>query len=217
MKGNRLGTLDDDEDERLLLQYRRAGAAFERGEWDYTVNVCESLLVHVPAALEVRQLLRKAQKLRWDGDPSWFVLFVSAGHVLRLRWLARKNPADCLVAAESILSWHPHQPAVHRLLGECACALGDFPTAAFSFEEWRSLQPERLEPHLALVGALLSAGSPADAVAAAEAGLRRFPDAGELRQLLKNASVALSVEEGNWNASGSFRNKLAVRPDAQIP
>jgi len=70
-----------------------------------------------------------------------------------------------------------------------------------------------LAAHLALVGVLLSVGCAVEAIAAAEVGVNRFPDSVELRQLLKNASVALSMEEGSWNVSGDFRNKLAVRPD----
>ena len=210
MNGKKSGKLD----ERLLLLYERADAAFEQGDWDYTINVCESLLVRVPAALEVRQLLRKAQKGRFgDGRPSRFTLFVRAGSLVRLWWLARNDPERCLVEAESLLSRHPYQPRVHRLLGECAFDLGDLSTAAFSFAEWQKQEPDRLAAHLALVGVLLSEGCAVEAIAAAEVGVNRFPDSVELRQLLKNASVALSMEEGSWNVSGDFRNKLAVRPD----
>ncbi len=113
-----------------------------------------------------------------------------------------------LEAAEKALAGNPTSAPALKLLAESALALGWPETAAFAYEAIRELAPDDHANLLALGEGLLAAGKPAEALRLADAVLRVHPVDGGAQNLMRKASVAQTLTQGNWESTGSFREKL---------
>lgn len=198
-------------DPRLQRQVETARSAFERGNYDYVLEICATILRQAPACLAVRKLRRAAQLRQHQakgrlaralGSVSTAPFLLSAGAQ------TKKDPAKVLETAEKMLASDPTNVAALRLLAQAAAALGWPETAVFGYEAIREQNPTDVENLLALGGALVAAGRATDAVKVAEVALRVQPTNAAAQTLLKNASVAQTVTQGKWETGGTYRAKL---------
>lgn len=196
-------------DPRQQKLVENARVALERGNLDYALEACGQILKTVPACLAVRRLQRVAQ-LRQHQSKNRFMAKALGGLSTApfLMGAGKKEPAKSFEAAERALAANPASVPALKLLAESAIALGWPETAVFACEAVRELAPDDRANTLALGEALLASGKAAEALRLADALLRTNSVDGEAQNLMRKASVAQTLAKGNWEAGGSFREKL---------
>lgn len=202
-------------DPRHQKLVENARIALERGNLDYVTEVTAQVLRMRPECLPVRRLQRVAQLRAQRGKSSGF-LGRAMGGLSAAPFMfgsAKKDPAKLLDAAETLLAKDPTNVAALKLLAEAAAGLDLKETAAFALDAIRELEPGNRANLLALAEALLAAGKPTEAVAIADEILKNKPTDAEAQDLMRKASIAQTVNKGNWEQKGSFREKL--RDEAQ--
>ncbi|MEI6053349.1 MAG: tetratricopeptide repeat protein, partial [Opitutaceae bacterium] len=201
-------------DPRLQKLIDNARITLDRGQVDYTLDACAQVLKSAPGCLPVRRLQRAAQ-LRDFRSKNKFMAKAFGGFSSGTLMFGggKKDPAKALESAEAMLVKDPTSVAALKLLSEAASGLGLLETAAFALDAVRELEPDNRANLLALGEAWIAAGKPAEAVKTADALLKLKPADAEAQSLLRKASVAQTVTKGNWDAQGSFRDKL--RDEAQ--
>lgn len=191
--------------QRKLVE--NAQLALERGQLDYVLGVCTQILQVAPGCLAVRRLQRLAQ-LRQFQTRSRLGPKLAAGLARIFSPAGKDNPGAAFARAERLLARNPTSVPALRLLAAAAARLDLPETAAFALAAIRELQPGNYANLLALGEAWLIAGQPAEALSIADSMLSARPaDAGALN-LLRKASVAQTVAEGNWESPASFREKI---------
>ncbi len=199
-------------DPRLQKTVESARVAFERGNYDYAIELARDVLGSAPGCLPVRKLLRTAQLKRGGSGDGFFAK--ALGRVSTAPFLVSgnaalgKDPIKALVNAQKMLDAEPNSVAGLRLLGDAANALGWHETAVFAFEALRENAPDDLANLVALGRAHLGAGRADAAVRCAEAVLARESLNGAAQALLKDASVAQTLKAGRWDEGGDFRAKV---------
>lgn len=195
---------------RLQKQVESARQAFERGNYDYTVDLCREVLTAAPGCLPVRKLHRAAQLKRGasGGLAKMFGSVSTAPFLFTGNLALGKDPARAVESAQKMLDADPHSTAGLRMLGTAATALGWHETAVFAYDALREADPQDVPNLVALGSAHLAAGRPDHAVQCAELALRYEPIHAGAQSLLKDASVAQTMRRGRWDDSGDFRGKI---------
>ncbi len=192
-----------------------ARIALERGNLDYVTEVTAQVLRMRPECLPVRRLQRVAQ-LRAQRGKGGGLFGKTMGSLSAAPFMfgsAKKDPAKLLDAAETLLAKDPTNVAALKLLAEAAKGLDLKETVAFALDAIRELEPSNRANLIALAEALLAAGKATEAVAIADEILKNKPTDAEAQDLMRKASIAQTVNKGNWEQKGSFREKL--RDEAQ--
>jgi tetratricopeptide (TPR) repeat protein len=199
-------------DLRLQQRLENARVALDRGNADYTINICLELLEAVPGCLVIRKLLRAAQ-FRLCRDKNKQVAkglnaVITIPSLIEGLLAIQKNPRKAMMAAEKVLSGDPtHIPAL-KLLSRAASALDFGETAVFAMAGVYERRKDD-ETAILLGNAYVQAGSSSEAMMLAESLIIRRPNDARVRELIKNASVIESINAGNWDADGvSYRGKL---------
>lgn len=200
-------------DARLQKLVEKARISMERGNFGYSIEMTQDILDKQPGCLSVRRILRAAQSRQQKSRNRFFAKALGgvagAGALMSGYTALRKEPLRAMEAAEKALASDVTSIAAHKLLAKAAAALGMLETAVFAWENVCDLQPESREHLLALCEAYVSAGRHDDAVRVADVLLERNAADPEAQELLKHASVAHSINRGNWrSSSGSYRDKL---------
>jgi tetratricopeptide (TPR) repeat protein len=185
-----------------------ARLALERGQYDYVLEVAEEIMRVAPGCLAVRRLQRSAQLRRWGRRGRWLRIMRSRLGLVPLLWGNPGTPAYRRAAADRLLELDPTNVGALRVLAEAALALAWPETAVFAREAVRELCPGDQANLIALGQAWLEAGRPEAALRLAEEVLRSQPADGPALELLRHASVAHTVAQGNWDSAGTFREKL---------
>ncbi|HRI81480.1 MAG TPA: hypothetical protein PLF88_03525 [Opitutaceae bacterium] len=191
-----------------------ARKALEQGNADYVIAVCEPLLAEAPGCLPVRGLLRAAQLVRHRAKNP---LVAKVGGVLSRApfFLGGKStgPEALRAQADKLLASDPTSVTALKLLAGAAAKL-DWPeTVVFARTAVRELAPADEANLIALGEALLNVGRPAEALAIADGILRRNAVDGPAQNLMRQAAIAQTVNRGNWDGAGDFREKLKPGPD----
>jgi tetratricopeptide (TPR) repeat protein len=191
-----------------------ARIALERGQLDYTLDACAQVLKTAPGCLPVRRLQRVAQ-LRDFKSKNKFMAKAMGGFSTAPFMFGggKKEPAKVLETAEGMLAKDPTSVPALKLLAEAAGGLGLLETVAFALDAVREIEPDNRANLLAVGEAWIAAGKPAEALKAADAILKTKPADADAQNLMRKASIAQTVTKGNWDAQGSFRDKL--RDEAQ--
>ncbi|MBC2593122.1 tetratricopeptide repeat protein [Ruficoccus amylovorans] len=206
-----------DLDPRLRKQVENAQKSISRNA-SYAIDICTNILQREPGCLDVRKILRTAQKRATAGKTSGFSRLLgsvtSAPFAIKASTQLKKDPKAAMESAEKMLSNDPANASAQRMLGQAAEALGLWETAAFAYEEAKAADPKSLEIKLALGNALIEAGRAQDAVHVAGEVLADLPGNDQAQELVKRASVAESMKRGKWEEEGGFRDKLANEEEA---
>jgi tetratricopeptide (TPR) repeat protein len=196
---------------RLQKLVESARAAFAAGRYEHAVETSATVLKEQPSCLPVRRLLRAAQ-LTQAAAKSGFGRFLSnvssAPFVLGGSRQLKEQPLAAVAGADKLLLRDANSVPALSLLGEAAAVLGWNETAVFACEAAAELEPDRPALLLALGQALLAVGRAADAVKAAQRALAVQPNSVDAQELLRTASVAVTMAKGKWEQGGDYRGKL---------
>ncbi len=207
-----------DLDPRLQKQVDNADKAIEKGNPTYAVEICQGVLQRHPGCLEVRKILRRAQKKAVGGKSQGVTRFLqsvtTAPFMLKNASLVKKDPKAALEQAEKLLNANPANVAALRLLGQASEALEFWGTAVFAYESIREVEPQGVDNLVALGNAYIKAGESKEAVRIGDVILRALPGSAEGQDLVRRASVAISMDKGKWEEQGDFRDKLKDAAEA---
>lgn len=183
----------------------------------YVAEVCTGILQRHPGCLDVRKVLRDAQR-RINGGKNAFATQMKNLSVMpmaiKLNSELKKDPRAAIISAEKVISQAPDSKVGHQVLGKAAQALGMKETAVFAYECIYKLDPKDNTNNEAYGTALIEAGQSPEAVKLGDAILRENPANEVAQDLVRRASVALSMEKGRWEEEGGFREKLANEDEA---
>jgi len=205
-----------DLDTRVQKQVENARKAVDRNP-GYAVDILSNILVRHPGCLEARQVLHKAQQRAKSGKSKGL-----GGLLQKLTGLAsggdskvKKDPEKALESAEQMLTANPANPAGYKLLGAAAGALDLKETAAFAYEELHALDKSNTEHAKSLMRAYIEIGKTKEAVEVGDRAYRANPSDDEVQALIRQASVAQTMEKGKWEEDESFRSKLKDEGESQ--
>ncbi|MFP4156706.1 MAG: tetratricopeptide repeat protein [Opitutales bacterium] len=205
-----------DLDTRVQKQVENARKAVSRNP-GYAVDILSNILVRHPGCLEARKVLHQAQQRAKSGQSKGL-----GGLFQKLTGLAsggdakvKKNPEKALESAEQLLTANPANPAGYKMLGAAAEALGLKETAAFAYEELFELDKANSEYAKSLMRAYIEIGKTKQAVEIGDLAYRANPSDDEVQALIRQASVAQTMEKGKWEEDKSFRDKLKDEDEAQ--
>lgn len=202
----------NDLDPRLQKQLQGAEQSIARGNPAYAIDVCMGILKSQPGCLDVRKVLRTAQRRLADTRGKHSRMFsgvTNAPFMLRGGSQVKKDPVTAMETAEKMLKNNPASIPGLRLLGQAAMA-ARFPlTAVFAFEGIREIDRANVDNLFDLGEAYLAKGDTESAVIAGEQILKLKPGDGEAAELIRRASVSQTIEKGHWEREETdFREKL---------
>jgi len=200
-------------DLRLQKQVALAKNALTPEGTDYVIQVCGELLKKNPAAYEVRAVLWEAllPLLGESGTATQWLANKSAALQFQLaaRKLLKKDPLDCVRLCDEALTKKQFFREVFVSLQKAASSLQWIETRLLALQAIIALQVDKPKPRIELAEALLEAKRPKQAIEQLEYILSLEPTHAEAQTLLKNASVAETLQRGNWEDQGSsFRTKI---------
>ena len=206
--------------DRERKSFANAKMAMERGNFEYAVEICASILSRKPECLEVRKLLRTAQQNLFATSRrglerfvhqlnGWFVAM--AGKI----WLKRK-PARSMEIGERILRKDPYHVSALSLIAHASRSMGLYETEAFCLGSICERYPENADVLERLCEALIKVGDTDQSLAIAERLSNLQPNSGRVQELVKSASVAHSINKGKWaEEEEDFRSKLKDRSESE--
>ncbi len=201
-------------DSRVRKQISNARTAVERGNFEYTVEICSSLLLENPGCLEIRELLRQAQqsvftKRRRGGLRKIRSAVEAALLVIYGKPYIKKDPALAMAYGERALTRDPLHEGALSLVAAGAEALELYETAVFCLKRICDNETTDLVLMQRYCEALIKVGDTNQAVGIAERLKRLKPDSSAIQELVKSASVAHSINKGKWaEEEQDFRSKL---------
>lgn len=206
----------NDLDPRLRKQVENARKNLSKNP-NYAVEVCVGILQRHPGCIEVRKVLRDAQR-RINGGKnvvtSKLKTLSALPQILKLGAEVKKDPQAALISAEKIITQAPDAKGAHQALAKAAEALGMKETVVFGYQCIHEIDPKDNANNDALGTALIEAGDPQAAVQLGDRILRDNPANEAGQDLVRRASVALSMQKGKWEQEGGFRDKLANEDEA---
>lgn len=207
-----------DLDPRLQKQLENAEKAIGKGNPSYAVDVCSGVLKRHPECLEVRKLMRRAQIHLTAGRSKGMTRFLSkvttAPFMMKSDSLIEKDPVAAMEQAEKLINSNPANTAAHRMLGKAAAKVGYVETAVFAFETALEFAPDSVDTSIALADALIEARRAKEAIVIGDRLLKKNPALAAAQELIRRASVAVSMEKGKWEGDSSFRENLADETEA---
>jgi tetratricopeptide (TPR) repeat protein len=205
-----------DLDTRVQKQIENARKAVDRNP-GYAVDILLNILVRHPGCLEAREILRKAQKRSMAGKSGGLnkLLQKVTGIASIGESKIKKNPEKALESAEAMLSSNPENPKAYMILGVAAQTLELKKTAAFAYEGLHALDKKNSEHAKLLMRAYIEIGKTKEAVAIGDLAYRANPSDDEVQALIRQASVAETMDKGKWEEDKSFREKLKDEDEAQ--
>ncbi len=205
-------------DSRYRNHIDKAEKALDKGNPGYAIDVYSALLKKHPECLEVRKVLRRAQHKNPANNQRISTKIKSKliSVIYRFRgWFLLNYPKKKIILAERILSSNPNDTFAHQYLARSALALGLNETAIFAYESVRSLKPENKRILLNLAKTYFLAKRNREAIQICDSILSKNPSGSEAQLLIKQASVALSIEQGQWEEDSNFHSKLHNKTESQ--
>lgn len=211
--------LEYDLSDRDRKKMENARLAMTRGNFGYTIEICSEILLGEPGCLEVRRLLRKAQRRVYAEKSKSIGLYLSRlssyPSLLQGYALLKRKPERSMSIGESILSKNVYNIRALSLIARGARVLELNETEAYCLELICDKFPNNHVKLQRLCEALIKAGSTEKALAIAERLNRIRPGNGQVQELVKSASVAHSINQGKWeDKEEDFRSKLKDREEA---
>lgn len=207
-----------DLDTRLQKQIENARKAVDKNP-SYAVDILTNIVARNPACLDARKILRQAQQRATKSKGKGLGGLLSRVSSLPLSFggdsKIKKNPQKAMESAEQMLNSNSQNVAAHKMLGAAAEALELYSTATFAYESIRKIEPNNTDNIKALMSMYIKAGNCEEAVRVGEAAFRANPSDDEIQALVKQASVAQTLEKGRWEEDESFRDKLKDESESQ--
>ncbi len=172
----------------------------------YAAEIAQGVLSRHPECVDVRRLLRKGQKLAIVSSGGGALGKLFGGLFGGVN--PAKDPAGAMAAAEKTLAKNPVDVSANKQLAAAAEKLGWFDTAAFAHEEIALAEPKNAAGYVAACRAYLQASDFDNALRVADTALKQIPGNGELHDLARRASVAKTMQQGQWEKEGDYKAKL---------
>lgn len=204
-------------DPRLRNQVDKAKVSIQRGNPGYAVEICLNILKANPGCLDVRKILRKGQMEKAkakSGKGGLLSGLTSAPFSMMNSSLLKKDPLKAIEQAEKMLCDNPKNAVAHKLLGQAADRLGLHNTAAYAFDVARQLEPDDFQNLKDLGNVYMKLRKYEEAIKIGNHVFQKNQGDVEAQDLVKQASVAQSMEKGNWEEDGDFRDKLKDQDEA---
>jgi tetratricopeptide (TPR) repeat protein len=209
----------EDVDRKVRDLYLKGRDALERKNYDYAISLLLNALNAEPDFVVARRYLRAAQTNRFkaDGNPVFKKIMAAAKFVPRLmlaRTQLNKKPDAAMKLAEEALCEDPSSPAALELLADAAAALKMLDTSVDAMESVAKARPKNIRALHKLAGYYMDAGRFDKARDTYEHILEISPQDGVANGGLRNATAALSMKEGKWDSSTSYRDILKDKDQA---
>ena len=201
-------------DPRLRAQVDKAKTSIQRGTPDYAIQIALNILNANPGCLEVRKILRKAQMDKAKAATGKGFLKGVTVPPLMMGSILKKDPLKAMAQAEKMLTDNPKNVQAHKLLGQAANILELYNTAAYALDVARQLDPEDYENLKELGHVYLTLKRYEDAIKIGNHVFQKNAGDGDAQELVKQASVAQSMDKGNWEGDDDFRSKLKDQDEA---
>ena len=197
-------------DNRIVKQVENAQKALDNNNPSYAIDIYCGILSRFPNCVEIRYLLRNAQKkiVKKSKFSQFFGKFSQISSMGKAKKLLKENPEKALYEAEKILSVDVENAQAHKTIGEAAIALNFHKTAVLGYEEFYKLDPENVDKLLLLGNAYNRAGKIDQAIQCGDEALRIDPSRSDAQDLIKSAAVSNTMQSGNWEEDGDYRSKL---------
>lgn len=201
-----------DLDPRVRKQVEKAVGFLRQGNPSQAIDICSGLLVKFPGAVEIRKVLREAQRNASAGKKKSFLSGISLFKAQKM--MRKKDPAEAIIAAERELNSNPANVDALASIADAAIELNLPHTAVHARECIRDINSGDVENLKKLAAAYLEAKDIAAAIQTADKALGLAPGDGEAQELVKKASVMQSLDQGKWEEEGDFRSKLKDADEA---
>jgi tetratricopeptide (TPR) repeat protein len=193
-------------------QYSRAKDAILSKNYDYAINLLQSVLKDEPLFLEGRHRLRAVEIEKHNGLSSFNKQMVGmkvASAAMKLSNAGKKEPAEQLALAEEVLALDPFHAKANMVVGDAGEALGSYETLAQGKPKDKAILNKLAETYMQL-----------RETAKAEKTYQRIleidPRDGDALSGLKNASAAHASRTGGWETEGSdYRNALKSKSESE--
>ncbi len=198
------------------MLHTKAVEALQRENHDYAIELFTQILAREPAVFEIRKTLRAAQQSKTGGGGGFFKrAFNSASsspQVAKAQLALRKNPAEAMTIAETILNTDPNNASAHKIIAEGAMALQMPREAVMSLEILVKNAPKDKELTYQLAVALADSGQKTRGEQVLSDLQRHYPSDQEIGFKLKDLSARKTLDEGGYeklaDGSGSYRDVL---------
>ena len=205
--------------ERDRKKLESAKLAITRGNSEYTVELCSELLEDQPGCLEVRKLLRRAQRRvnaeRKRGVGRLVGRLLNYCILLPGYAVLKRQPARAMAIGEVALSRDVCNIKALSLIARGASLLELHETEAFCLESVCDRYSENFAKLERYCESLIKAGSTEKALKVAEKLNQLKPGSGQVQEIVKSASVAHSINKGKWaDSEEDFRSKLKDKEES---
>ena len=199
-------------DERLQKQVQQARNALTKGGLEFVLQVCVEILKKHPSAYEVRGMLWEALRSTLPENPSLAERLRNKSGGLQFKFstrsLLKKDPLELIQRCDELLLKKQLYPELFLAIEKAGGVLGWIENQVLACRALIELEPDHSAHRLSLAKILLEAKRPLEAIEHLERTLAKEPTNGEAQTLLKNASVAETLQRGNWeDTTTNFHSK----------
>jgi tetratricopeptide (TPR) repeat protein len=196
----------------------RAKAAILSKNYDYAINLLQSVLKDEPLYFDGRRDLRAVEIQKYKALSSFNRQLVSvklSSAAMKLSNTAKKPPEEQILLAEEVLVLDPFHMKANGLLAEAGVALGYPEFKAFAYETLAAGRPTDKVVLTTLAGIYMEMQNPMKAEKTYQRILEIDPRDGDALSGLKNASAAHASTSGGWETKGGdYRNALKDKDEA---
>ena len=193
-------------------QYSRAKDALATKNYDYAINLLQSVLREEPLFLEARQKLRAAEINKFQGLSKFQQQMVNmkiASAAMKLSNIGKKPPAEQLALAEEVLALDPFHPKANTVVGDAGVALGELSLKALANETMAKAKPTDKVVLNRLAETYMQMRDAQKAVNTYERILEIDPKDGDALSGRKNSEALLAQQTGGWEKeNGTYRDAL---------
>jgi len=201
--------------------YDKGFAAFERGNFDYAMDMFELALGVCPQLTRARKFLRMSQvrKLKAGGRIGGLSDAMSSlsgiGGVMSISGLIKKDPAKAVAKAEGLLRKNPLNPQFVKLAVDAALAADMPESAVITLEQFVENKPGDVEMMRLLAKILQDVQRYHEARLIYEEVATLKPTDPKSIKDVKDAAALDSMQRGRWeDQSTDFRGKLKDSKEA---
>ncbi|MFH1857232.1 MAG: tetratricopeptide repeat protein [Candidatus Omnitrophota bacterium] len=209
------------ENEHLKNLYQKGLESFERGNYDYAVQLFEQVLNYNPEHLKARYYLRNSGRAKLKQSPPSAISFTiqkSSSSVItaKARALEHKGQTEeAIKQYEKALKHNPNNEKALQGLANCFENLNLLETAIETLEEIRDINPDNTESLSKLGRLYLKTENHSAAQDCFEKVLQSKPDDMDAARGLKNLAALGTIQRGGWNKETSFRDKILDKTESE--
>lgn len=202
-----------DIDQRFIKQLDSAHSSIDKGNPEYAVGVCSTILQKYPACLDVRKILRIAQR-KFVGKLNVVAQISSSinGSLFAMKAKSMIKKGDALKVlsdGETLLKVNPYNAQVLKAMAIAAESLNYWSTAAFLYQNIVDIYPTNKKIMLAMGDAYLKCRKADEALRVGDAMLKQDAGNGDAQALMRSASVIKTMDKGKWEDQDSdFKSKI---------